>query len=162
MRWPALVVGLLLVFASAAHAAEWQTIRPGESTQEDVRAQFGQPTRVTSQQIEGYDSPRWQYDAPQAPRGILKLTIDFGLLAPQGYKPNVVRVMQLEPLPGVFLRETILAGWGEPDGVKTENGTPSILYHSGLIVTFDKEGKVATMLVFTPPQKLPAPAPTRP
>jgi outer membrane protein assembly factor BamE (lipoprotein component of BamABCDE complex) len=162
MRRPILVCGVLLLFAGAAQAAEWQTIRPGESIQDDVRAQFGQPTRVTSRQIEGYDSPRWQYEGAQAPRGILRVTIDFGLLSPQGYKANVVRVMQVEPRPGVFSRETILTGWGEPDGVKTENGIPSILYQSGLIVTFDKDGKAATLLVFTPPQKLPASPPTRP
>ena len=153
IRRPLLTCLVLIVCAGAAAAAEWQTIRPGESTQDHVRAQFGQPTRVTSQQIEGYDSPRWLYEGAQAPRGILKLTIDFGLLSPQGYKASTVRVMQMEPRPGVFLRETVLAGWGEPDGIKTENGVPSILYQSGLIVTFDKEGKVATLLVFTPPQK---------
>jgi hypothetical protein len=155
MRRLSLVLGILLVLAGAAQAAEWQTIRPGESGQDDVRAQFGQPTRVTSQKIEGYDSPQWLYEGPQAPRGTVKVIIDFGLLTPQGFKPQVVRVMQVEPRPGVFNRESVLAGWGEPDGVRTDNGVPSILYQSGLIVTFDKEGKMATLLVFTPPQTPP-------
>jgi outer membrane protein assembly factor BamE (lipoprotein component of BamABCDE complex) len=162
MRCRTLLACLVLVaLAGAAQAAEWQTLRPGESTQDDVRAQLGQPTRVTSQQVEGYDSPRWLYEGAQAPRGIAKVTIDFGLLSPQGYKASLIRVIQVEPRPGVFLRETVLAGWGEPDGVKTENGVPSILYQSGLIVTFDKAGKVATLLVFTPPQKPPPSPPTR-
>src|SRR5204863_5080362 len=98
----ALVLGLLLLLASVAHAAEWQTIQPGESTQEAVRAQFGQPTKVSSQKVEGYDSAQWLYDGPQAPRGVARMTIDFGLLTPQGYKPEIVRVIQLQPKPGVF------------------------------------------------------------
>ena len=157
------VVLLLLVLAGVAQAAEWQTIRPGESTQDDVRAQFGPPTRVTSQKVEGYDTAQWLYEGAQAPRGIVKVTVDFGLLTPQGYKANVVRSMQVDPKPGVFTRETVLAGWGEPEGAKTENGVPSILYHSGLIVFFDKGGNVATTLIFTPPQPRRAtPPPTKP
>ena len=152
MRGAALVLGLLLV-ASVACGAEWQTIRPGESTQEAVRAQFGQPTKVSSQKVEGYDSAQWLYDGPQAPRGVARMTIDFGLLTPQGYKPEIVRVIQLQPKPGVFTRRTIIMGWGAPQGVKTEAGAESIFYEAGLIVRFDKDGWMATSMVFTPPQK---------
>jgi hypothetical protein len=159
MRHLAFVLGLVLI-AGAASAAEWQTIRPGESTQEAVRVQFGQATKVTSQKIEGYDSPQWSYEGAQAPRGIAKMTIDFGLLTPQGYKADVVRVMQVQPTPGTFTRATVLAGWGEPQAVRTDGGVPAVLYVSGLIVTFDKDGWLATLMIFTPPQKLPeAPAP---
>jgi hypothetical protein len=152
MRGAALVLGLLLL-ASVAHAAEWQTIRPGESTQEAVRAQFGQPTKVASQKVEGYDSAQWLYDGEQAPRGITRMTIDFGLLTPQGYKPEIVRVIQLQPKAGVFTRRTILLGWGEPQGIKTEPDAESVFYEAGLIVRFDKDGWIVTSMVFTPPQK---------
>jgi hypothetical protein len=148
-------VGLFVLIAAVADAAEWHAIRPGESTQDDVRAQLGQPTRVASQKVDGYDSAQWLYEGPQAPGGILKVTLDFGILTPQGYKAHVVRVMQLVPKPGIFSRQNILTGWGEPEGVKTEAGVPSIMYQSGLIVTFDKEGQVATTLTFTPPQQVP-------
>ena len=158
----ALVLGLALV-ASVAQAAEWDTIRPGESTQEAVRAQFGQPTKVTSQKVEGYDSAQWFYDGERAPRGIAKMTIDFGLLTAQGYKPEIVRVMQLQPKPGVFTRQTVILGWGTPQGVKTEDGGDSLFYQAGLIVRFDKDGWLVTSMTFTPPQKLPEEsAPKRP
>lgn len=159
MRCLAFVLGLVLM-AGAASAAEWQTIRPGESTQEAVRAQFGQATKVTSQKIEGYDTAQWLYEGAQAPRGIAKMTIDFGLLTPQGFKADVVRVMQVQPKPGMFTRATVLAGWGEPQGVRTDGGVPAVFYGSGLIVTFDKDGWMATLMIFTPPQKVTeAPAP---
>ena len=154
MRRFALVSGLLLL-ASAAHADEWRTIRPGASTQEAVRAQFGQATKVTSQKVEGYDSAQWVYEGEQAPPGIVRMTIEFGLLTPQGYKPEIVRVMQLQPKPRIFMRHNILTGWGTPQGVKMEGGTESLFYESGLIVRFDKDGVMATSMVFTPPQKLP-------
>jgi len=154
MRWLALILGLVLV-ASVAHAAEWDTIRPAESTQEAVRAQFGQPTKVTSRKVDGYDSTQWLYEGAQAPRGLAKLTIDFGLLTPQGYKPQIVRVMELLPKPGVFTRQTVTLGWGVPQGIKTEDGIESVFYQTGLIVRFDKDGWLVTSLVFTPPQTLP-------
>ena len=154
MRCLALLLGLVFV-ASVAHAAEWDTVRPGDSTQEAVRAQFGQPTKVTSRKVDGYDSPQWLYEGAQSPRGVAKLTIDFGLLTPQGYKPQIVRVMELLPKPGVFTRQTISLGWGVPQGIKTEDGIESVLYQDGLIVRFDKDGWLVTSMVFTPPQTLP-------
>jgi outer membrane protein assembly factor BamE (lipoprotein component of BamABCDE complex) len=158
-----LAILVTLVVATAACAAEWDTIRPGESTQAAVREQFGQPTRVTSQKIEGYDSAQWLYEGTQAPRGMTKMTIDFGLLTPQGYKAEIVRVMQLTPRRGVFTRSQILAGWGEPQGISTDKGVPLIAYRSGLIVTFDPEGLLVTSMTFTPPQTQDAaPAPKRP
>ena len=157
-----LIVGLALT-AGVAHAAEWQAIRPGVSTQEAVRTQFGEPTKVTSQKVEGYDTAQWLYEGDQAPRGIVRMTIDFGLLTPQGYKADVVRVMQLQPRPGVFTRALVLAGWGMPQGVKTETDGESLFYESGLIVRFDKDGWMVTSMMFTPPQaSTDPPAPKRP
>ena len=162
MRGLALVLGLALV-ASVAHAAEWDTIRPGESTQEAVRAQFGQPTKVTSQKVEGYDSAQWLYDGEHAPRGIAKMTIDFGLLTPQGYRAEIVRLMELQPKPGVFTRQIVIQGWGVPQGVRTEDGVDSIFYQAGLIVRFDKGGWLVTSMSFMPSQPLPVePTPKRP
>jgi hypothetical protein len=160
MRRRGLLLALVLSLAGVAHAAEWNAIRPGASTQDDVRAQFGQPTRVTSQKVEGYDTGQWLYEGAQAPRGASRLTVDFGILTPQGYKANVVRAMTLIPKPGIFTREAVLTAWGQPEGAKTEGGVPSILYHSGLIVMFDKEGNDAISLTFTPSQQ-PSAAPGR-
>jgi hypothetical protein len=159
MRCLALVLALVIV-AGVAHGAEWGAIRPGESTQQAVRAQFGQATKVTSQKVDGYDSAQWLYEGEQAPRGIARVTIDFGILTPQGYKPEIVRVMVLHPKPGTFTRADVLAGWGEPQGIRTDGAGPAVFYQSGLVVTFDKAGWLATSMTFTPPQKLPeGPAP---
>jgi hypothetical protein len=84
MRRLALVLALVTVAAGIAHGAEWHAVRPGESTQQAVRAQFGQATKVTSQKVEGYDSAQWLYEGEQAPRGIARMTIDFGILTPLG------------------------------------------------------------------------------
>ena len=148
--------------AQAAAAAEWDNIRPGESTQATVRTQFGGPTKVVSQKIEGYDSVQWIYEGDQAPRGMKRTTVDFGLLTPQGYRADVVRMMHLEPRPGIFTRATVLAGWGEPDVAETaQDGTKRLLYRSGLWVDFDKEGWNAERMYFTPPQPAEAATPPR-
>ena len=45
------------------------------------------------------------------------MTVDYGLLTPQGYKPTVVRVLRLEPKPKIFGRNTVIQAWGVPDGI---------------------------------------------
>jgi hypothetical protein len=137
-----------LLLVGAAPAADWANIRPGVAVQNDVRKQFGQPTRVTSQKLDGYDTTTWRYEGEQAPRGMIKVTIDFGLLTPQGYKADVVRSMLLEPRPGIFNRATILSGWGTPDAVEKEGTTEVFKYLGGLFVYFDKEGWLAERLFF--------------
>jgi hypothetical protein len=91
------------------------------------------------------------------------MTVDYGLVTPQGYKPTVVRVLRLEPKLKVFGRSTVLQGWGLPDGVNRQGEQESIYYKIGLIVTFNKEGTDAVLMTFTPPQPdTPAPAPAAP
>ena len=143
---------VLLAGVTAADAAEWQTIRPGESVQSAVRTQFGSPTRMLSQKVEGYDSPQWVYEGEQAPRGMTRVIIDFGVLTPQGYRAEIVRLMTLEPRRGVFIRPTVISGWGEPDASDVEGEKKVIRYQSGLFVYFDKDGWVAEKMYFTPPQ----------
>ncbi|MBM4440260.1 MAG: hypothetical protein FJ027_07555 [Candidatus Rokubacteria bacterium] len=142
----------LLATAVLAEAAEWQTVRPGVSGQNDVRTQFGAPTRIASQKVEGYDSPQWVYEGAQAPRGMVRVVVDFGMLTPQGYRVDVVRLMTLEPRPGIFTRKTVTEGWGEPDASDVEGDKKVLRYRSGLFVYFDKEGWVAERMYFTPPQ----------
>ena len=79
------------MFASTASAAEWDTIRPGVTTQEAVRAHLGQATRVSSAKVEGYDTAEWIYEGANAPRGVTRMTVGFGLLTPQGYRADVVQ-----------------------------------------------------------------------
>jgi hypothetical protein len=152
LRALVVVVGVLAA-VTWAHAAEWVTIRPGESTQAAVRARFGEPTRMSSQKIEGYDSVQWLYEGAQAPTGAIRVTIDFGILAPQGYRADVVRTMRLEPRPGIFNRSTVLDGWGAPERVGREKEADIFYYESGLLVFFEKDGRLAHTLIFTPPQR---------
>jgi len=145
--WPSTV--------DVAHAAEWDAVRPGESTQSTVRAQFGQATKVSSQKLEGYDTVQWVYEGDQAPKGMIRVTIDFGLLTPQGYRPDFVRQMILEPRRGIFTRNTVVAGWGRPDVADVEGDAKVFRYRSGLFVYFDREGWIAERMYFTPPQPPP-------
>lgn len=149
----ALLAALVLLLASApAYAAEWDTIRPGESTQESVRAQFGQSTKVSSKKVDGYDTAEWLYEGEQAPRGMIRTTVEFGLLTAQGYRADVVREMVIEPRRGVFTRTAVVNGWGEPDVADVEGQAKVFRYRSGLFVYFDAAGWIAEKMYFTPPQ----------
>jgi hypothetical protein len=152
MRALLVMLGLVLLAAPAASGAEWFSVRPGASTQDVVRTQFGPPTKQASQKVEGYDSVQWLYEGNQAPRGMVRATVDFGILTPQGYRADIVRQMMLEPRPGVFTRNTVVAGWGEPDAADVEGGKKVLFYRSGLLVYFDKDGWRAERMYFTPPQ----------
>ena len=162
IRQLCLAVGIaLLAVALPAAAAEWANVRPGESTQEVVRKQFGAPTKQLSQKVDGYDSAQWLYEGDQAPRGTLKVVVDFGILTQQGYRAEIVRQMLLEPRRGIFNRQTVLAGWGTPDIADIEGDKKVMRYRSGLFVYFDKEGWFAERMYFTPPQPGEGAAPPR-
>jgi hypothetical protein len=152
MRRVAAVVLTVLALCAPAMAAEWGTIVPGVSTMDTVRAQYGGPTRTQTQKVDGYDTTTWIYEDAQAPTGITRMTVDFGLLQARGFERSIVRSFRLEPHPHVFTREAVLNGWGRPTGVSKEGGTDSFYYEDGLVVIFDKEAQFAVTMVFTPPQ----------
>jgi hypothetical protein len=152
MRRAVLVLIALVALSGAAAGAEWGTLMPGTSTTDNVRAQFGPPTRTETQKVEGYDTTTWVYDGAQAPTGMARLVVDFGLLQATGFKPNVLRSFRLEPHAGVFTRDTVLAGWGRPTGVSEQGGNDSFFYEDGLVVVFDKEAWSAVSMVFTLPR----------
>ncbi len=147
----ALVLGGGLV-SEPAGAAEWGAITPGTTTTDGVRAIYGAPTKSTTQKVEGQDSAQWVYDGAQAPRGLKRMVVDFGILDKSGYHASLVRSLTIEPRPGAFDRRTILNGWGEPARVGREGQGPAFFYEQGLIVAFDKDGWAALSLVFMPPQ----------
>ena len=91
MRPLFLLLALLVLLAAPATAADWGQIKPGASTQAAVRSRYGAPTRETPQKVEGYDTVQWLYEGPQAPVGMTRMTVDFGLLTPSGYRKDVVR-----------------------------------------------------------------------
>jgi hypothetical protein len=156
------LTALLVVLAAApAAASEWGTIVPGSSTTDAVRGQYGGPTRTETQKVDNYDTSTWIYEGAQAPAGLVRMTVDFGILQAGGYRPEVVRSFKLEPRPGAFDRRAVLAGWGTPDRVGKQSGTEVFVYGQGLVVIFDKDGRHAHTLVFTPPQPLEPVRPSR-
>lgn len=157
--WWALALGV------PASALDWGRIEPGVTTIEQVRARYGAPSKESRAKVESYDTIQWVYEGARAPGGIQRMTVDYGLLTPQGYKATVVRLLRLEPKPGIFGRTTVIQGFGVPDGASTQDGHESLFYQSGLIVTFDKKGQDAVLLNFMPPQPDPPaarPAPASP
>ena len=158
-----LVATLMLAVALpvAALASEWGTIVPGTSTMDGVRAQYGGPTKSETQKTDNYDTTSWVYEGAQAPVGLLRMVVDFGILQASGYRRDIVRSFRIEPKPGVFHRRMVLAGWGAPERVGKQGETEVFYYAEGLVVMFDKEGFDARTLVFTPPQPVEPGKPSR-
>jgi hypothetical protein len=161
----ALLVLLVIVGAApAALAAQWGNIEPGVSTLEQVRDLHGRPSREVTAKVEGYDTRQWVYERSQAPEGLIRLTVDFGLLVKGTYQPSVVRLVTLDPKPAIFTRKTVIDGWGLPDREGIMEGLPTFVYQEGLFAMFEKEGDNAVRLIFSIPQPPPPgrTAPTTP
>ena len=159
IRFIAAVLGLALALPAAACAASWGSIEPGETTLEQVREHYGPPSKETKQKVENYDTTTWIYEADKAPAGINRLVVDFGILKPDGFKANLVRVFVIEPKPSIFAVQTIVDGWGMPSAAGDSGGFPTMVYEAGLVVVFDKQSLWAESMTFTVPQPLPqAPA----
>ena len=161
-----LVAGLaiagLLAGPAGAPAEEWGGIEPGTTTIEQVRARYGAPSKETRAKVEGHDTIQWVFEAARAPGGIQSLTVDYGLLTPQGYKQTVVRAFRLVPKPKVFAKNTVAQAWGPPDAIAMQNEQETFFYKSGLVVIFTKDGSDTVLMTFTPPQpEAPAPAAPR-
>jgi hypothetical protein len=150
----AVAVVALFVLAPAlpAGAAEWGLIRPGVTTTEAVRAKYGAPTRVDRQKVDSYDTESWIYEGPKAPAGIEKMTVEFGMLLADKYRPEIVRALRLEPKPGTFNRGVVTNGWGYPDRMGREDQNDLFLYRDGLLVYFEPSGWNAQLMIFTVPQ----------
>jgi hypothetical protein len=154
-----LAVAVLLVGPAGARAEEWGGIEPGTTTIEQVRARYGAPSKETRAKVEGHDTIQWVFEDARAPGGILRLTVDYGLLTPQGYKQTVVRAFRLEPKPKIFGKNTVAQAWGPPDAIASQNEQETFFYKSGLVVIFTKDGTDTVLMTFTPPQPdRPAPA----
>ena len=171
IRLVAAVLGLALALPAAADAASWGGIEPGDTTLEQVRERYGAPTKETKQKVESYDTTTWIYEAGKSPAGIRRMVVDFGILKPDGFKPDLVRVFVIEPNPSIFAVQTVIDGWGLPTAAGEQGGYPTMLYEAGLIVVFDKQTLWVESMTFTVPQPLPqapaagsapAPAPATP
>jgi hypothetical protein len=149
-----LLFALLACVVAPADAAEWGGIVPGSSTMDSVRAQYGGPTRTDTQKTDGYDTASWTYEGAQAPQGMKRAVIDFGLVTGGQFRREVVRAFRLEPNVGAFDRRTILAGWGPPTRAGREADGEVFIYAEGLIVYFEKDDFRPRLMLFTPPQPL--------
>jgi hypothetical protein len=152
VRGVAIVLIALLALVGPASGAEWGAIVPAVSTMDGVRAQYGGPTRTENQKLEGYDTTSWIYEGAQAPTGMSRMVVEFGLLQAGGFQRGLVRALRLEPHPGIFTRDMVLTGWGLPTAFSKQGGNDSFFYKEGLLVVFDKEAWSAVSMVFTPPQ----------
>ena len=171
IRLIAVILAFALALPAAAGAASWGGIEPGATTLEQVRERYGAPSKETKQKTENYDTTTWIYEGAGAPAGMNRMVVDFGILKPNGFTPNLVRVFVLEPKPTIFTVQTVIDGWGMPSLAVDQDGYPTMLYEAGLFVVFDKQTLWAHSMTFTPPQPLPrdpaagaapAPAPASP
>lgn len=156
-----LAVAGLLVGPAGGRAEEWGGIEPGLTTIDQVRARYGAPSKETRAKVEGHDTIQWVFEDARAPGGVQSLTVDYGLLTPQGYKQTVVRAFRLVPKPKIFGKNTVAQAWGPPDAIGMQNEQETFFYKSGLVVIFTKEGDDTVLMTFTPPQP-DAPAPAAP
>lgn len=165
MRLLAALLGLTVASlwaTSVAVAATWGGIEPGVTTVAEVRDRWGPPSREARKKVQTYDTLDWVYEGDRAPAGMKRMTVEFGLLARDGFKPDVVRVLLLEPKPGIFLRATIVVGWGVPERSGTQDGRDVFLYDEGLMVSFEKDAQDAVSMLFTLPQRPEAATPGAP
>ena len=146
---------LVLGGGGAAVAEQWGGIEPAESTMAVVKGLRGTPTRTAKQKVDGYDTEEWVYEDAKAPAGIRRLTVDFGLVTPAGYRPDLVRSLRLDPKPGAFDKESITTGWGPPAGLGKEGDVDFYFYKEGLFVYFAKDGHGVATMTFTLPQLQP-------
>jgi hypothetical protein len=157
-----------LALPRAAGAAGWNDIEPGVTSADVIRARYGPPSKEVKQKVDNYDTVEWIYEGERAPSGFHQMVVEFGILLPSGYSPTTVRVLRLDPRRFIFTKDMVVSGWGEPDRATTENDRDIFFYASGLLVTFDKDGVMATSMYFTvkQPDSAPAssgaPAPPRP
>ena len=153
MRWRLLGLALALtLLAPGAFAAEWGLIQPGVSTNDTVRQRYGAPTRTERKKVDTYDTESWIYEGDRAPSGLMRLTVDFGLLRDNRYRPEIVRAFSLEPHGATFNRGIIANGWGFPDGNGRQGNEEFFVYKEGLLVYFNPDGWTVRLMVFTLPQ----------
>jgi hypothetical protein len=134
VRLPHLLAAFLLLLAlpGTAHARSWQGITPGQSTQADVVARFGEPS--TKGKLEGRTA--LVYKAEQAIVGTRQaqfLVSDDGKVA----EINVFPASQLE-------KEAVLGTFGkDPQKTFTDDFRTVWLYRAiGVVVFFGKDGAV--------------------
>jgi len=158
-RWLQWTLGLALAGALLAGgdvgAESWGGITPGETMRAGVESLYGRPSRERSMVDEGRTVAEWTYAEDRAPKGLVRMVVNYGLMSGGRFVPDVVRSVTLYPKAQVFPLRAISSGWGEPDAIGTEESTgrPSFHYRTkGLLIVFDKTGTWAEILLFGPAQ----------
>jgi len=166
---PLALAGLLALGVGGAPAGptaaeEWNGIDPGVTKMGAVRERLGAPSKETKQKVNNYDTVEWTYEGDRAMAGFHRVVVEFGIVLPSGYSADTVRVVRLDPKRFIYTKDMVVAGWGEPDRAGTQNDRDVFFYRSGLLVTFDEQGVMATSLFFTVKQPDPdeRSAPARP
>lgn len=153
---PGLLVAsvILAAWASPTSAEPWGGMAPGQTILREVEAQYGRPTRERMVTEEGRTAPEWTYIGERAPRGLDRVVISFGLIRPEGFKPDLLRAVTIYPKPRVFLLQAIITGWGTPDAIGTDeqSGRPALRYNRGLLIILDPTGAWAEIMLFAPSQ----------
>jgi hypothetical protein len=150
-RVGAALVGVWLLSAGPAGADGWGGIRPGQTTAREVEARYGRPTRERAVTEGGRTGAEWTYMGERAPKGLDRMVVGLGLLGSDGFRADVVRGLTLYPKPQVFTVEMIVAGWGAPDGIGTDQQTGrSILRYEtkAILVVLDATETWAEIMVF--------------
>ena len=145
----------LLTSTGNVGAESWGGITPGETTRADVEGLYGRPSRERTLVDEGRTVAEWTYAEARAPRGLIRMVINYGLMSGDRFIPDVVRSVTLYAKAHLFPLPTIASGWGEPDAVGTEEASGRHSFHyrtRGLLIVFDKTGSWAEILVFGPRQ----------
>lgn len=158
-RAAALAVAVVaLVVPGATLAEEWGGIVPGDSTMDSVRERFGEPSSIGKKKVDKYDAVDWKYEEDRAPKGLIRMVVEFGVLKAGKYAPTAVRTFRLEPKPGVFTRGSIVIAWGKPQKMGHQDGVPVMLWDSGLTAYFEDGVVNAISLWFTQPRAQTTPA----
>jgi hypothetical protein len=146
-------LGLAAGVASPARAASWGGITPGETTRTELLAHYGPPTQERSVVEEGHTVPELTYAGSQAPPGLVRMVVSFGLIRSGQLDPDLVRALTIYPEARVFTAAQIAIGWGTPEAIGADEQTKRsvIRYESkGLFVVMDPTGSWAEMMLFAP------------
>jgi hypothetical protein len=153
MRALALAVWLCLAAADLAGAAGWGAITPGETTRREVEARYGRPSRERAVTEGDVTAAEWTYSGDRAPQGLERMVVGFGLARPQGFAPEIVRSLTLYPKPRLFTALELMAGWGKPDAIGSEEQTGRLMMRydaRAILIVLDKSGQWAETIVFAP------------
>ncbi len=81
------------------------------------------------------------------------MVVSFGLVRPEGFRPDLLRSVTIYPRPRVFSLQAVVNGWGVPDAIGTDeqSGRPAMRYDTkGLLIILDPSGAWAEIMLFAP------------